>query len=288
MKNFIYSFIMVLALVSCSFEDSLNELEYEKATFVLPQWPRNLPPLVCWKVELYAPQNEYYFYAEYPAGKKDFCCRVKKNSPLYVCAFPVTGSARVHQRFFNCAGAVYPWQSTGINAKTELSWTGGYAASLAKTLINAAETSGYKGEYVSSYIASFNWLKLNQVLQEKQEEALEEQVFYNPWLLDSQKVLEGIAYESFTATKLKMSGVFALNLDFSVYSAYVPENQLCGPGRESEQGRISLQKNRCLLFALPSGEQSEGLCDYGLMIYGESEKKISLEFISMPIYIEGI
>ena len=167
-----------------------------------------------------------------------------------------------------------------MDGQIQLSWTSGYVAYLMRSLIKAAEASGYRGPYVSQYIGSFNWLKLIQVLEQKQQEALEAEDFYNPWHLDTQQVLEAIAYENFTAVKLKMSGVFSMELEFPVYSSYVPENEFCGPVEFFEKGVVTVPKNRISLFALSQ--------NMALMIYGDCEKKVSLEFISMPIYIEGI
>ncbi len=283
MKNIIFSVVLAasLLLCGCSLDNLTNLMVYEQVEFVFPSWPETIPPLLAWEVELYAPQDGIRFNSKYTADSKGFSYRVKKNCPLYVKAVPVTLSARgqdIPQYFFKEAGTVYPWQYP-----VNLSWSGGYAASLMKTLINSAEASGYRGEYVSNYIASFNWERLLSTLEQKQQESLEEGVFYNPWLLDSQEVLEGIAYESFTATKLRNTGIFCVTLDFPVYSSYVPENELSNPLQSTEQARISIKKNVLALFALGQTAQ-----DSGILIYGSSEKNMSLEFISMPIYIEGI
>ena len=288
MRNITFSVVFGAALLlgGCSSGNltdrmAFEQLTYEQVDFIFPAWPEALPPLLFWEVELYAPQDGIRFNSKYTADSKGFSYRVKKNCPLYVKAVPVTQPASAQESplyFFKAAGTVYPWQYPG-----SLSWCGGYAASLMQTLINAAEASGYRGEYVGNYIASFNWARLITTLEQKQQEGLEEGVFYNPWLLDSQEVLEGIAYESFTATKLRNSGVFSVTLDFPVYSSYVPENEFSNPLQSTQQTRISIKKNVLALFALRQTAQ-----DFGILIYGSSEKNMSLEFISMPIYIEGI
>lgn len=267
-------------VVGCSIQSTLEELEYEQVELVLAQWPGELPNLLYWRVQMYAPNEGIFYNTELPPQSTGEKLRVKKNSPFYVCAFPVTGDSQKPQQFFKCAGAVYPWECSGVDGQIQLSWTSGYVAYLMRSLIKAAEASGYRGPYVSQYIGSFNWLKLIQVLEQKQQEALEAEDFYNPWHLDTQQVLEAIAYENFTAVKLKMSGVFSMELEFPVYSSYVPENEFCGPAGFFEKGVVTVPKNRISLFALSQ--------NMALMIYGDCEKKVSLEFISMPIYIEGI
>ena len=266
--------LLPLLVVSCTFVQALKDTEHEVVEFAFPQWPQNLPPLVCWKVECYEGETGRHIVNEYPPDSKSLSLKVKKNTPLYICASPVTGSQTMRQEFFKCAGAVYPWS-------LELSWGGGYSANLMRTLVLGMEKSGCSAGYIAQNLSLFNWYRLNQVLEQKQQDSLEEGVFYNPWLLDSQKVLEGIAYKDFTATKLRQSNVFSANLEFCVYSSYVPENQVCCS--KEKAGCVTVKKDEPLLVAVPAESQ-----EYGIILCGSSEKNMSLEFISLPIYIEGI
>ena len=266
--------LLPLLVASCSLVSSLKDTEHEEVKLAFPQWPQTLPPLVCWKVECYKGENGSHVVSQYPPDSKSFSLRVRKNTPFYICATPVTGTQTQPQEFFKCAGAVYPWS-------LELSWSGGYSANLMRTLVLGMEKSGWSASYICANLCQFNWYKLNQVLEQKQQDSLEEGIFYNPWLLDSQKVLEAIAYKDFTATKLRQSGVFSANLEFCVYSSYVPENQVCCS--KEKAGCVTVKKDEPLLVAVPAESQ-----EYGIILYGSSEKNISLEFISLPIYIEGI
>ena len=139
-----------------------------------------------------------------------------------------------------------------------------------QTLIKGSDDFGTESK--DTYLASFNWERLLSVLETRSQE--ESSVFFNPWLLDTQSVLEGIAYHSFNANKLKMTGVFNAPMEFKLFSSYVPENVRCLA--VETLGNVTLRKKQATLFAL-SGSQ-------GLIIYGSSEKNISLEVISMPIF----
>ena len=125
-----------------------------------------------------------------------------------------------------------------------------------------------------------------QLLKEKQEESSnseDKSGFYNPWLLDSQELLEGIAFRNFSATKLKLSGTLKIPLDFEVFSSYVPENDFFKQNfQKNNQAFVTVAIKRPEIFLLDS------MAKYGLLISASSAKNISLEFISLPIYIEEI
>ena len=270
-----------LLLFSCSMFEDLSDTDHEVLEFEFPSWPENLPPLLEWKVQMYVPKTGELLEQDYSPEIRSFSHKVCKNVPLYVCAEPITGSPDSPQAFFKCSGAVYPWECSGKKSfKVNLSWTGGYVCCLMKTMIKSMEKNGENPDDVNRNLQAFNWYKLSQVLIQKEQEQAENEIFYNPWLLDSQKVLEAIAYKDFTATKLRQSGVFPVNFEFNVYSSYVPENINCFT--QNNGGYVSVKKEEPLLVGLPDK------MEFGLIIYGSSEKNISLEFISMPIYIEGI
>lgn len=232
---------LALTLCSCNFMTKEEIVDFE-----LPEWPEYLPELEKWSVNLSGVAE----LVEVLPDQKTISLHLPKNRPCSIIARPITQS-----NFFKSAGTIYPYSKS-------ISWSGGYAASLYKTAGQAADT--------------FNWEKLMQTLDEK---ALDEEAFYNPWLLDSQEILEGIAYHNFTATKLKQSQTFCLELDFEVFSSYVPENDFM---RTAERPYVTVKRDQPQLFALAQSSA------YGLLISAASAKNISLEFISMPIYIEEI
>lgn len=281
----VYCFIP-LVLSSCAVYEYLSDMEHEKLEVILPDWPQPLPELDSWYVKIISADSLGELEYTFPPGQKSFVHQVQKNQPLSICAFPVIKEIKNQDSsrfYFKCAGMIYPCECTEIKpgfVQTTLTWSGGYASWIMNTLITGAAESGYSKAAIKDYIEQYNWNRLLKALQEKEEESVQEQqAFYNPWLLDSQQVLEGISYQNFTATKLKLTGVFSVNLDFPVLSPYVPENQ-----NKNGTTCVSIRKNLVNLFALADEKER----NYAILLSGVSEKNISLDLISMPINIEGI
>jgi len=274
-------FLMPSSLVSCKVYDYLSNTEYEMVEFQLPSWPDYLPRLLKWKVELWSPERKSPQLFELSAQEKSFVQKVRKNELLGISVKPVTQIQGTSSSFFKEAGALYPAACREIKlgqSYLELTWTGGYASAVFKKLIKAAYKGGQSSTYINSYLSAFNWERFLELLTERQAE--EGKYFFNPWLLDSQTLLEAISYQNFTASRVRLSEVFSLALEFPLFSSYVPENSSSFTGQEA--GNITLRKNEAALFALPSSQRSS----FAVIIKGSSEKNISLEFISMPIYIE--
>ena len=236
---------LVVTICSCQFFIPEEIVEFE-----LPEWPEYLPELEKWSVNLSGVAEP----VEVSPDQKTIFLQLPKNRPCCITVTPVTQT-----QFFKSAGTIYPYSKS-------ITWSGGYAARLYNTAVKDS---------------SFNWEKLLTTLEEKQQELAS---FYNPWLLDTQEVLEGIAYHSFSANKLKLSQTVCVELDFEVFSSYVPENEFM---RTAETPYVTVKKDVPQLFALRQGSGPPDPC-YGLLISASSAKNISLEFISMPIYIKEI
>ena len=272
-------------LSSCSVYEYLSDMKHEKLEVILPDWPQALPELEAWYVKIMPADSSGQIDFTLSPDQKNFIQQVEKNQPLSICAFPVTKKIKNYGTgdfYFKCAGIIYPCECTEIKpgfTQTNLTWSGGYASWIMNTLITGAANSGYSKVSIKEYVSQYNWNRLLKSLQQKEEDALEdEQTFYNPWLLDSQQLLEGISYQNFTATKLNPSGIFSVKLDFAVLSPYVPENL-----NKTGTTCVSIRKNIVNLFVLADEKE----CNYGILISGVSEKNVSLDFISMPINIEG-
>ena len=224
----------------------------EKVEFELPQWPEYLPELVGWEIALRQAQGPQAV-PELVEGQgpqcKQITLRVDKNIPCSITATPLT-----RNQFFKPAGTIYPYSQ-------KITWSGGYAAKIFNTI---------------SEHEHFNWEKLMETLENCE----------NPWLLDSQEVLEGIAYHNFNANKLKLSKTISVPLDFTVYSSYVPQNQTI-----LQNNTVLVIKNQPEIFALGQGSGTpdfpEGVAFY-IIINASSAKNISLDLISMPILKEGL
>ena len=230
----------------------------ETVEFELPQWPEYLPELEGWcvQVTLREPQGPQGIGVaealEAPPDKRHISFKIPKNQPCCIIATPIT-----QNQFFKPAGTIYPYSQ-------KITWSGGYSAQL-YTIIPDCE--------------QFNWEKLLETLEQKQTED-----FYNPWLLDTQQVLEGIAYRNFTATKLRLSKIICVPLDFEVFSSYVPENEYF---QQKNQTCVTVKIGQPELFALRQSSGTEDL-EYGIIISATSTKNISLEVISMPIFKEDL
>ncbi len=252
----------------------LANSKHETITLELPQWPEYLPELCGWKLELCNSEGTKLLYTESSKIK------VSRNSPLCITAQPLIYDSQNRQsNFFKCAGALYPYMlsDSSKGRKLKLTWSGGYAATLMKSLIISSGQTEYTGEYseyIEEMLLEFNWNRLLEILKSKQDE--------NPWLLNSQQILEGIANHNFSANKLKMPGTLSVALDFPVFSSYVPENKAIFEAENQNQFYVTIKKEQPQLYALADDNFS-----HGVLIYGTSIKNISLEFISLPIYIIG-
>ena len=242
--------VMPLLLGSCALFATEETVEFE-----LPQWPEYLPQLEGWCVQ----------GARVGPQERHISLRLSKNQPCCIIATPIT-----QNQFFKPAGTIYPYSQ-------KITWSGGYAAQL-YTIIPDCE--------------QFNWEKLLETLEQKQNDALTQQEqsaqtpepFYNPWLLDTQQVLEGIAYCNFTATKLRLSKIICVPLDFEVFSSYVPENEYF---KQKNQTCVTVKIGQPELFTLRKRSGTAGF-EYAIIISATSTKNISLEVISMPIFKEDL
>lgn len=267
--------------------EHLTTPEQQTIQLSLPQWPDYLPELTGWKIELQQANGIRTLSAE---ADRPLTVKVPRNKPLCIIAQPIIAQPMVEQSpeppvqstFFKCAGALYPYMYSPETEALELTWQGGYAATLMKAIINSGEQAGYSKEFTRQTVEQFNWERLVEILNENQ--AQQDTICYNPWLLDRQQVLEGIAWQKFSATKLKLSGALAVELETPVFSSYIPENEWLRAPEQASQYNVTVKKDGQALFAL-----DDGTFTTGVLIYGTSLKNISLEFISLPIYIiEGL
>ncbi len=213
----------------------------ETVAFEFPEWPDYLPELLGWKLE----KNGVPELVEgRSAHATSITLRLDKNKPCSITATPVT-----QNQFFKPAGTIYPYSQ-------KITWSGGYASRLYNTI------GGHE---------QFNWEKLLEKLESCD----------NPWLLDSQEILEAIDYHSFNANKLKLSGTISVSLDFTVFSSYVPQNQAL----EQQNSQVIVKKGQPELFALCQGTEFP---QYAIIICASSSKNISLDLVSMPIFKEEL
>ena len=179
--------------------------------------------------------------------------------------------------FFKPAGFIYPWDmaSEVSEGSVAATWEQGFLARQMNKLFCDGKENHIPAEETEYLISTFNWKKAAQTIEKKAAEGT-----YNPWLLDSSKILEGITAQDFKAgvLNIKGGGVFASPLGTpALLSSYIPENS-----RQSETGCLTIKKGEATLFSLTSPNTT------GVLVKYESAKKVSLEFIFLPIYIEDI
>lgn len=270
-----------LFLNSCSFV--IPEIsEREEVEFVLPQWPPETyksgeqiyPELSRWIIEIYSAQKEDCF----STTETSISISVQKNRALCILAIPITlDSAGNEVAFFKPAGSIYPYSYE--NGKQNLSWPEGFTCSIFKTLYSSKKETGVTTEHMVRFLESFNWKKFNETLEKK---ATESEQFYNPWLLDTFTIMDNLSYGNFKASFLNQKYTYELqlaklNLPVSVnlLSSYIPENQ-----NILAHGAVTVKKENYCTFSCNT--------DFAAIILYSSSKKISLEYVFMPIFIEEI
>lgn len=268
-------------LEGCSFEGIKESWPVtnskEKVTVILPELTEPAWEISFWKIEITSCSKTVTKKLNGAEGR--FNLELEKNRPVSVTVTPVFKKSESEEiEFIKPAGQIYPYGYN--NGKLVLTWGGGYCSSVFKTLVTGAAEAGETAVYIQNYLSRFNWKRFLETIEEKINSSVKDfldaddaasAVFYNPWLLNEQSVLEAIAYDSFNANKLRLSEVFSVDLELSCFSSFVPENEII-----MEQKRVSVRKNEVNFFSLSQS--------YGIIVSGASAKNISIQCISMPIY----
>jgi len=209
---------------------------------------------------------------------------VEKNQPFCGTLQPITKNYSVpdtEAAYFHPAGFIYPFPQTK-NKVTSFTWSKGFLANTMLTIIKSRNETGITAEHINTFLGTFNWNKAQESIDKKIESSVQAQVFYNPWLIDSATFLENLCYGNFKTTLLTPSGCYTYTLeslfpekDLTPISPFIPENTYL-----KEKAQISIKKNTPTLL-------SDGKY-FGAIITSSSSKKVSKEYIYLPIYIEDI
>ena len=259
-------------LWSCKHSESFREKD--DVRFILPQWPPEYgdeslyPELAGWLITTNDVRNQ-----PVKPDVKEIEFSVRKNSPFYVMAQPVTQSSLGECTFFHCAGGLYPYCYEG---SVNLTWEQGFSAYIMDSML-FTENSLYAKEMREDYIASFNWKKFSETIQAKTENAAAgspPKAFYNPWQANISAVKQGIAYRNFSAGLLNQVNCFSATLENNkALSSYLPENQII-----YNYSQFSLKKNEENYFSVNN--------QYQMIIRGSYAKNLSTEYVFLPIIIE--
>lgn len=257
----------------------------EEFTILVPQWPpedsqkSQYPELSKWKVTISSSQESYSFYTTAPSFTYNF----KKNLPCAITVQPITLLDNGEEcEYFLPAGIIYPYaqiDSQNISA----TWEQGFLAHTINRIINSKKETGVSQQHLEKFLKEFNWQKAQQTINAKIEKSiLEETAYFNPWQIDSERLLDNLCYGNFKTTFLNTTGLYTFSLsslfqndDFFPLSPFIPENQFL-----MEKNLIGLKKNS--VNFLSNGK------DIGVILICKSAKNVSKDFIQMPIYIEEI
>lgn len=274
---------LIAFITSCSNQPVFDE---EDISISLPPWPpqnstiTDYPELSRWKVTVASAAESEVFYV-YPdknnTQTEPFNFTVKKNQPFCLTAKPITivEEGKESAYFFPC-GYLYPYHTDAAGQLIEkATWEQGFLADTICKIIFSKKETGISNERLNKFLKSFNWKKAEETIESKLTEI-------NPWLIDTTKLLENLCYGNFKSSYLNVTGTFTYNLstifpneEIKYLSPFIPENEiLCS------NPQIKLKKNVPTL--LSDGKTKAAI------ICCTSAKKMSLEFIYMPIYIEDI
>ncbi|MCR5188191.1 MAG: hypothetical protein K6C97_04585 [Treponema sp.] len=256
----------------------------EEVNLQLPQWPPQAeaelyPNLYKWKIEINRTGQITSFYQTEGTLKVSFL----KNQPASITARPITLLDDGEKTsYFHPAGFLYP-SNYNPQGQNSLSWEAGYIAELMHKIISSQQETGISDSRLLKFLFSFNWKKAQESINSKIEKSKTEeaQVFYNPWLLDTSKLLDNLCYGSFKGSLLNISGTYSYSLEtlfpnqeFFPLSAFIPENSSL-----RQKNQISLKKEKAQLLA--DGHKR------AVIFTPYSAKNLSRVYTYMPIYFEG-
>lgn len=280
-------FTLTCSFISCSLQTSPQLIESLKIDF--PTWPPEdslqdlYPPLSRWKISVYCADFKKTFYTT-----ENFVeVGLYKNRPFCLIAQPITlMQDNKESDFFKPAGFIYPWNGN----ETCASWESGFLAELMLRIFKDGNENKIPVVETEYTISTYNWKKANQTIEKKIKESQntdktkennsKKTPFYNPWLLDSSKIPEGIVSHDFKTAYLNLQSSYSINIDFEkciFFSSFIPENEFL-----QAEGRLTVKKNEAQIICSAQYNIT------GIYILYNSAKKILLEFIYLPIYIEEI
>ena len=270
-------------LSGCHFIADISD--EESLVIKFPDWPPSFssdlyPPLSRWRVTV----NTITDFIDFTTDESYVKVIFKKNQPACILAQPVTLLETGEETtYFKPAGYIYPY-SFAQNTKTTAQWEQGFIAAIMNRIINSKLETGVTDSHIKEFLTGFNWIKAEENIENKiQKSRLNTDTpYFNPWLIDSAKLLDNLCYGNFKSSYLNLTGTTDFNLDyifpdesFVPLSSFVLENEYL-----YTKNKISLKNDELNFFY--DGKNT------GVVIKYNSRKKVSKEFIHMPIYIEDI
>ncbi len=276
-------FLCLLIFLGCKHSVSLAQTE--ELSLSLPQWPpkddrQDLYPEICyWKIEINQVGQIISFYQK----EGDFNVSFLRNQPASITAQPITLlDDGEKSSYFSPAGFLYP--ASYKSEKNTLTWEEGYVAQLIHKVISSQKETGISNTRLLKFLFSFNWKKAQETINSKIEKSIaeEDKAIYNPWLINSDKLLDNLCYGNFKANLLNINGTYSYQLnylfqnqEFIPLSSFVPENACL-----LQKNLINLKKEEARLIA--DGHKN------AIIFTPHSAKNLSRVYTYMPIYLEEL
>lgn len=228
------------------------------------------PPLSRWLINASSSTQTYTFFTTDPY----ITFVLQKNEPFCLTAKPITLLTNGSETsYFKEAGIIYPYAAKNADNTVSIKWEQGFLADNMQKIIASKMETGVSDEHLSTFLNSFNWKKAQEAIDKSD---------CNPWLIDSSRLLDNLCYGNFKSTFLNTTGCYQFDIktlfpdnELKILSSYIPENS-----RIIENNEITLKKG--IENFLSDGSF------LGARITVYSAKKVSVEYIYMPIFIEDI
>ena len=310
-NKIIVLFLSLLLLEGC--DSWCNSSQKEELLVVLPAWPPDnsgnksesqypdYPKLIKWEICLCNSYEETIFYS----NETSFTISVNKNEPFSVTATPITQAYKVIQSsdsgnasenmesfetsFFFPSGTVYPFENTENDIIT-LSWENGFLAECLRVFFKNGIKNGKSNSELKEFALKFNWKKAQNCINNNIQKSIidENHAVYNPWLINSTRLLENLSNKKFYQSYFNLTNCFDFFLDeimeditdlttvsnqenFHLFSRFIPENEYL------------YSKNKTMIKMDNPNFFSDGIC-YGIILNCNSKKIVSKEVIYLPIY----
>jgi hypothetical protein len=258
----------VVLFTSCSFADgAFTSTKTEPVTVFLPDYPEDRPPLAAWL--LVREKNGMPIAEVLAKDTKSATLVFDKNRFAPVLFFPLnTGQdskgGAAYVSFFKPGGCIYPFSH-------QATWDGGFGAQLLLDLLTKPNDQ-YNTAELRSFCERFNWARF----QTEVADLCVKDSAFNPWEMDTEKLVTSLASGKFSKTRLKAAvktvTVGGTNGFAGFFQTYVPAVVLTAKSGEFTFGYNAVGENivfdgtTVFLICPPSHPGTTGGTNYRLAL----------------------
>jgi hypothetical protein len=229
----------VFLLTSCVFTDSgFTDTKTVRVTILFPDYPADRPEATAWL--LVHEKNGSPATQVLTKDTKLATLMFDKNRTAPVLLYPLNTEANVS--FFKPAGCIYPFS-------LHATWDGGFGAQL---LFDMLTNPGDK----QSTTERFNWTRF----QTEVADLCAKDNAFNPWEMDTEKLVSSIESGKFSKTKLKAAAktVTVSGAEGSFFQTYIPAAVLTSESGSFKFGYNATGENivfdgTAVFFIFPTG-----------------------------------